>query len=81
MIPGKLSQDAFTEPRSQGIWQRLLQALQQQAEAKGKIDWEIHGVDGSVIRASRGDRLRQNCSLLTRVSEGIGLKLCSKSSV
>ena len=51
MDPGKPSQDAFTEPRKQGIWQRLLQALQQQAEAKGQIDWEINFVDGSVIRA------------------------------
>ncbi len=51
MVQGILSQDAFTEPRKQGIWQRLLQALQQQAEAKGQIDWEINFVDGSVIRA------------------------------
>ena len=51
MDPGKLSQDAFTEPRKQGLWQRLLQKLQQQTDQEGKINWDIHFVDGSVVRA------------------------------
>jgi transposase len=34
-----------------GIWQRILQALQQQSDAAGEIDWEKHSVDGTVIRA------------------------------
>ena len=32
-------------------WQRILQALQQQADAHSQVDWEVHYVDGSVIRA------------------------------
>jgi transposase len=34
-----------------GLWDKLLSALQAQADAKGELDWEAHYVDGSVIRA------------------------------
>jgi transposase len=37
--------------RKTGLWQQILEALQSQADADGKLDWEIHHVDGSVIRA------------------------------
>lgn len=33
-----------------GLWQQLLEALQQQADAEGNLNWDIHFVDGSVIR-------------------------------
>lgn len=41
----------FYHWRKIGLWQRLLEALQVQADAEGKINWDIHFVDGSVIRA------------------------------
>ena len=41
----------FYRWRKQGIWQRLFVSLQQQAQIAGKINWEIHVVDGSVVRA------------------------------
>lgn len=34
-----------------GVWQRILENLQQQADEQGKLNWEMHHVDGSVIRA------------------------------
>ena len=34
-----------------GLWQRILQSLHQQADARGQLDWKVHHVDGSVIRA------------------------------
>jgi transposase len=34
-----------------GIWQDILQGLQQQSDASGQIDWEKHSVDSTVIRA------------------------------
>jgi transposase len=37
--------------RKTGLWQLILEALQQQADAQGNLNWEIHHVDGSVIRA------------------------------
>lgn len=34
-----------------GLWLLILQSLQQQADAEGQLDWKVHYVDGSVIRA------------------------------
>src|SRR4051794_35754168 len=34
-----------------GVWDNLFAAIQQQADATGQIDWAIHFVDGTVIRA------------------------------
>ena len=41
----------FYRWRAQGIWQRILEALQAEADAAGDLDWETHYVDGTVIRA------------------------------
>jgi transposase len=32
------------------VWDQVLAALQQQADAAGQLDWSAHFVDGSVIR-------------------------------
>jgi transposase len=34
-----------------GIWERVLTALQADADAGGTLDWQTHYLDGSVIRA------------------------------
>ena len=34
-----------------GIWDRLFETIQAQADAEGRLDWEIHYVDGTTIRA------------------------------
>lgn len=34
-----------------GVWQRIFQTLQAQADAAGRLDWETHFVDGTVVRA------------------------------
>ncbi len=34
-----------------GVWAAVLAALQEQADGDGKLNWEVHFVDGSVIRA------------------------------
>lgn len=34
-----------------GTWTRLLQQVQQQADAQGQIDWELHCIDATIIRA------------------------------
>ena len=41
----------FYHWRKSGLWQQILELLQQQADAQGKLNWQIHFVDGSVIRA------------------------------
>jgi transposase len=42
---------SFYRWRKQGVWERILQTLQQQADAAGQVNWECHCVDSSVIRA------------------------------
>ena len=34
-----------------GVWDRVFAAVQRQADAAGELDWELHFVDGTVIRA------------------------------
>src|SRR5918999_4581860 len=33
------------------LWQRLFEAVQQQADAEGKINWDVHYIDGTIVRA------------------------------
>jgi transposase len=37
--------------RQAGIWDRLFAAVQQQADQEGRLDWDVHFVDATVIRA------------------------------
>ena len=34
-----------------GIWDRILAVLQADADARGQLDWDLHCMDGSVVRA------------------------------
>jgi transposase len=34
-----------------GVWDRILAALQRQADAEGRLDWTLHFVDSTVVRA------------------------------
>src|SRR4051794_29111021 len=34
-----------------GVWDRILCALQAEADARGEIDWDLHFVDATIIRA------------------------------
>ncbi len=41
----------FYRWRAAGIWDRVLSALQADADARGEVDWDLHFVDATVIRA------------------------------
>ena len=41
----------FYRWRKAGLWDRLFAQVQQQADEEGRIDWEVHYVDGTIIRA------------------------------
>ena len=41
----------FRRWRLAGVWDRLFAAVQQQADAAGQLDWDVHFVDSTVIRA------------------------------
>src|SRR5215204_5651727 len=34
-----------------GVWDRILSALQQKADAERRLDWSLHFVDSTVVRA------------------------------
>src|SRR5689334_4014959 len=37
--------------RKAGIWDRILAELQRQGDTRGELQWSIHYVDGTVVRA------------------------------
>ncbi len=41
----------FYRWRIAGIWQQIWENLMQQADVAGNIDWEVHFVDSTVVRA------------------------------
>jgi transposase len=41
----------FYRWRKAGIWARLFAAVQQRADAAGQLDWDIHSVAGTIVRA------------------------------
>ena len=34
-----------------GVWDRILSALQAEADARGEIDWDLPFVDATIVRA------------------------------
>jgi transposase len=49
--PWRTVASRFYRWQKAGIFQRIFAALQQQAEAVGQLEWEIHDVDSTIIRA------------------------------
>jgi transposase len=49
--PWQTAATRFYRWRRAGVWEGILQALQQQADADGQLDWEQHYLDSTVIRA------------------------------
>jgi transposase len=49
--PWRTVASRFYRWQKAGILQRVLEALQQQADAAGELDWEVHFVDGTTVRA------------------------------
>jgi transposase len=41
----------FYRWRAAGIWERIWAQLQSEADEQAQIDWELHFVDGTVVRA------------------------------
>jgi transposase len=41
----------FYRWRAAGVWDRVLAALQAEADAKGEVDWDLHFVDATIVRA------------------------------
>lgn len=41
----------FRRWQQAGVWERVLKELQTQADARAELDWTLHFLDGTVIRA------------------------------
>ncbi len=41
----------FRRWRQAGVWDRVLAAVQAEGDAAGNLDWRLHFVDGSTVRA------------------------------
>jgi transposase len=66
----------FRRWRLAGVWDRALAAAQRQADAAGRVDWTLHFVDGTVVRAhqhaagARGGLPRRRPSGAARAASG-----------
>jgi transposase len=49
--PWQTVYDRFTTYRRAGVWAQVLQTLQGLADQRGKLDWSVCCIDGSVVRA------------------------------
>ncbi len=41
----------FRRWQQAGVWDRILAIVQAEADARGDLDWDLHLIDGSVVRA------------------------------
>jgi transposase len=51
--PWQTAYDHFSKWRRDGVFERILEALQIRLDRAGRIDWDLWCVDGTQIRASR----------------------------
>ena len=68
-----------------GVWDRVLSALQRQADAEGRLDWSLHFVDSTVVRAHQhaagAKRGTQNDRNLAAVAAGTARRSISGLNV
>ena len=63
-----------------GIWQRILSELQAQADAEGQLDWDLHFVDGTVVRAHQHAAGAKGGGPAPRRSAGVGAGSAPRST-
>jgi transposase len=51
--PWQSAYEYFTRWRTNGTYDRILEALQIRLDREGNIDWDLFCIDGSIVRASR----------------------------
>ena len=55
-----------------GVWDRILAALQEEADAHGAFGWDLHFLDGSVVRAHQHAAGAKGGTRPPRRSAGVG---------
>ena len=54
-----------------GVWERVLAALQRRADVEGRLDWTLHFVDSTVVRAHQHAAGAKGGSRQPRPSDGV----------
>lgn len=54
-----------------GVWQRVLAALQGQADDAGTVDWDLHMLDGSIVRAHQHSTGAKKVTQRAKHSDGV----------
>jgi transposase len=49
--PWRTVYSRFRRWQERGVWARVLAALQAEADSKGDLDWALHFLDGTTVRA------------------------------
>ena len=49
--PWRTVYSRFRRWQQHGVWGRVLAALQAEADARGELDWALHFLDGTTVRA------------------------------
>ncbi|CAO3356428.1 Mobile element protein [Azospirillum melinis] len=49
--PWQTVANRFCRWRKAGVWERVLELVQAEADEAGKLDWRLHQVDSTVVRA------------------------------
>ena len=70
----------FRRWREAGVWEVMLAAVQSEADAAGELDWEVHFVDGSVVRAHQHAAGVKKASKPPRPSDAAGAVSAPKST-
>lgn len=65
--PWRTVASRFYRWRRDGQWDRLLRAVQRQANIQGKVNWELHYVDGTMVRAHQHAAGARGKNLKTRL--------------
>lgn len=68
----------FYRWRRAGIWSRILGSLQEQADRRGQLDWSVHFIDSTMVRAHQhaaGARGGQSGEALGRSRGGFSTKI------
>jgi len=47
----KTVSNRFYRWQKRGIWSRILEGLQSRSDAAGNVEWEVHFVDSTTVRA------------------------------